>query len=263
MAEGVKRAVIPRPPLDTVAAVETPEHVRFHHHLAGPSQRAFAYLLDLLIRIAIVATLLFLAVLGGVSAGEQTGGSMMGLMLLVLFLMEWGYFVACESLWSGASPGKRAFGLRVITQSGQPLNLLDSMLRNLLRAADFLPAGYALGLLVMSRDSSFRRLGDLVAGTMVVVEQRFQVEGPVRIVPPPTAAELEALPQRPVLSGDELESLELYLRRLPNLPPARAEELAEIIAPVYAERLCVRFPGAAQRFLAVLYHRARVRAATP
>ena len=68
--------------------------------------------------------------------------------------------------------------------------------------------------------------------------------------PKPTAAELEALPQRPVLSGDELESLELYLRRLPNLPPARAEELAEIIAPVYAERL-MRVCGAARLVAAI------------
>lgn len=247
--------------LDTIAEVETPEHVRFHHHLAGPAGRALAYLLDLLVRAGIAVVVLVVLAIAGIAGGETLNGVGDGLLLLLLFALEWGYYVVCETLWDGRSPGKRALGLRVITSSGQPLNLADSMLRNLLRAADFLPAMYALGGLVMSGEVRFRRLGDLVAGTMVVVEQRFAVSAAVQIHPPPTASELSTLPARLPLQGEDLEALELYLRRLGQLHPARAEELAELVAPVYLKRLALSQPTyrTSRRLLELLYHRARLR----
>ena len=131
----------------------------------------------------------------------------------------------------------------------------------LVRGADWLPIGYALGLVVMGRDKRFRRLGDMAAGTMVVAELRHAVSDPLYIHPAPTAREVSSLPQRLPLSGDELEALELFLRRAPKLHPARTEELAEIVAPVFAKRLGLRFRGDARRFLEVLYYRSRERTA--
>lgn len=248
--------------IDTSAEVETPEHVRFHHQLAGPARRGLAYVIDLGVRLGIAAFLLMIGAIAGISAGEGMAGLSTGLLLLVFFVMDWGYYVFWETIWSGRSPGKRALRLRVITDTGRPLHFLDSVLRNLLRAADLLPNAYALGLIVMGRDRRFRRLGDMVAGTMVIVEERHEVGDKLVIQPAPTARELSSLPQRIPLSGDELEALELYLRRVPRLHPARAEELAEIVAPVFARRLGVRFKGEARRFLEVLYHRSRERTAT-
>jgi hypothetical protein len=178
-----------------------------------------------------------------------------GFLLLALFAMEWGYFVLFESLWSGRTPGKRALGLRVVKEGGYPITFIDSVLRNLLRAADFLPSAYALALVVMARDARFRRLGDLVAGTMVVVEERARVAESIHIQPPPTDAELEALPQRPPLSALDLEAVELFLRRSGTLSPAREAELAAMVAPIYAARVGIRHPDAT-RFLALLYSRA-------
>lgn len=248
-------------PIDTSAEVETPEHVRFHHQLAGPARRALAYLIDLLVRGAVLFVLFIIFAIAGIASGEELQGLSFGVMAVVYFAVEWGYFVLFETIWSGRSPGKKALRLRVITDTGRPLHYLDSLLRNLLRAADMLPNLYALGLVVMGRDHRFRRLGDMVAGTMVVVEERHDVAGPIFLQYPPTPQELAALPQRIPLSGDELEALELYLRRLPRLHPARATELAEIIAPGLAKRMGVRFRGDARRFLEVLYHRARERTA--
>lgn len=248
-------------PIDTSAEVETPEHVRFHHHLAGPTRRALAYLIDLMIRFAFMLLLAFIAAIAGFAASAEMRGVSGGLLAVVFFVVEWGYYVFWETVWSGRSPGKRALNLRVITDTGRPLHFLDSFLRNLLRAADLLPNAYALGLLVMGRDRRFRRLGDMVAGTMVVVEDRHYFGEALRIHPLPTQKELSSLPQRIPLSGEELDALELYLRRIPTLHPARAEELAEIVAPVFARRLSVRFRGDARRFLEVLYHRARERTA--
>jgi hypothetical protein len=129
------------------------------------------------------------------------------------------------------------------------------LLRNLLRAADFLPSAYALGLFVMASDAKFRRLGDAVAGTLVVFERRERIESELFIQPPPTNAELALLPQRPDLSGEDLEALELFLRRMNQYPEARLHELAELIAPTYSHRVGVRYRSPV-RFLAVLYHRA-------
>jgi uncharacterized RDD family membrane protein YckC len=246
---------VAREPVDTTTEIETPEHVRFRYHLAGPANRALAYLIDLVARGAILAVFVFLAALGGVSAGEATKNASNGVLLLAFFVVEWGYYVFFETIWSGRTPGKRAFGLRVVTEGGHPLRFGDSFLRNLLRAADFLPGAYAIGLLVMGRDARFRRLGDLAAGTIVITEERHAITRQMRLDPPPTAAELRGLPQRLPLSGEELDAVDLFLRRVGRLAPAREEELAEMVAPLFARRMGARYKSAT-RFLGLLHYRA-------
>jgi uncharacterized RDD family membrane protein YckC len=247
-----------RPPLDTVAEIETPEHIRFRYQLAGPGRRIGAYLVDLLIRVVVVFTVGLILQLSSVFVYD---GFSTGAVLLLVFAVEWGYYVLLESLWSGRTFGKKAFGLRVVKEGGYPTGFLDIALRNLLRAADFLPAFYAVGLAVMGLDPRFRRLGDMVAGTLVIVEDRARLGHALVVNPPPTPAELAAVPARPDLDADDLEALDLFLRRVGTLNPAREQELAEILAPVYARRLGgLRYdhPG---RFLAILYLRATRRSA--
>lgn len=256
-----------RDPLDTSAEIETPEHVRFRHQIAGPARRALAYLIDLVVRGFIVVVIGGLAAIGGIAVTPALRGASAGLVLLVLFAIEWGYYVFFETLWSGRTPGKRALSLRVVTDGGQPLRFGDSLLRNLLRAADLLPpfieplsflGTYAVGLTVMGRDTSFRRIGDLVGGTIVIVEVRHTVAGPLVLRPPPSPAELASLPARLPLAGEEIAAIELFLRRLDRLSPARAGELAEMAAPVFARRMGVRYKDAT-RFLGVLHYRAHER----
>jgi hypothetical protein len=163
--------------------------------------------------------------------------------------------VICEALMRGQSPGKRALGLRVVRSDGLPIGFGDSVLRNLLRAADFLPAFHALGGLVMSLDPQFRRLGDLVAGTLVISERGEPVLPPITISPEPTAAELSLLPSRVLLSADELDTVEQFVRRSRELNPLRERELAEMVAPIFARRLELRYRDPV-RFLALLYVRA-------
>jgi uncharacterized RDD family membrane protein YckC len=245
-----------RDPLDTTTEVETPEHVRFRYHVAGPARRGLAYLLDALIRGAILLCFTVIAGVAGLASGSAIAQAGTGVILLVAFVLEWGYYVFWEVVWNGATPGKRAFRLRVVTEGGYPLRFFDSLLRNLLRGADFLPLFYALGALVMGSDRRFRRLGDLVAGTMVIAEDRHAVTDALTLDPPPTAKELARLPQRVPLSGDELEAVELFLRRGARLPRAREEELAEMVAPIFARRMGLRMRESAPRLLALLHHRA-------
>jgi uncharacterized RDD family membrane protein YckC len=250
-----KRAT-PREPVDTTALVETPEHVRFRYQIAGPAKRGLAYLIDLLIRGGIFLIVVLLSQIFGLGVGDSLSHASVGILLVTLFALEWGYYVLCETLWSGRTPGKRVFQLRVIAETGHPLSFADSLLRNLLRAADFLPGAYALGALVMGSDHRFRRLGDLVAGTIVITEDTHTVSEPLRIDPPPTAKELSAIPQRVPLSGEDLSAIEVFLRRSGRLSVARGNELAELVAPIYARKIGVRYKDPA-RFLALLYHRAR------
>jgi hypothetical protein len=107
----------------------------------------------------------------------------------------------------------------------------------------------------MGRDARFRRLGDLAAGTIVINEERASVAGLLRLDPPPSPAELRALPQRLPLSGEELDAIELFLRRAGKLSRAREAELAEMVAPIFARRLGLRYRDAA-RMLGVLHYRA-------
>ena len=243
--------------LDTTTDVETPEHIRFRHRAAGPSRRALAYLLDLIIRGALILVIVLLLVAMGIMAGGL-GGVGAGILALIAFVVEWGYYVFFETLWGGRTIGKRALRLRVVKEGGYPIGFVDSVLRNLLRAADFMPMFYALGVLVMARDERFRRLGDLVAGTMVVVEERERVGAPLKLVPPPQPVELEAIPGRPPLAAEELEAIELFLRRLGTLSPAREAELAAMVGPIFAKRINVRVSDAT-RFLGLLHYRATER----
>ena len=247
--------------LDTTAQIETPEHVRFQVRISGPSRRGLAYLLDLLIRGAIVWVLVIILGLG-LGVDVEFAEMSTGVMLLVLFVIDWGYYIFFETIMNGQTPGKKAVKLRVVKEGGYPVTFVDIVLRNLLRAADWLPLANIAGLIVMSFDSRFRRIGDLVAGTMVVSEGSTRFGTPLRITPAPSAAELESIPASATLSGAERDALELFLRRLGRLSPAREDELANIVAGVFAKRLGVR-PVSASRFLAVLFVRAGGEAALP
>jgi uncharacterized RDD family membrane protein YckC len=244
--------------LDTAIDVETPERVRFSFRLAGPAQRAAAYLVDLLVRGAVFMA--FAMVAGITGAIGSASGAGIGLVLIAAFVIEWGYYVVCERLMNGRSIGKRVLQLRVVRADGLPIGFSESVLRNLLRAADFLPFGYALGVLVSAVDPRFRRLGDLAAGTMVVVERRQPVLPAVEIKPRVEPRELEAIPLKPPVNQDELEAIELFLRRSSELNVSREQELAELVAPVFARRMQLGYRNAA-RLLALIYHRARGSAA--
>ena len=239
-------------PLDNTVEIEAPEHVRFRYRVAGPVRRGLAYLIDLAIRVAILGVLMLVI---GLATGKDAG-ALTGVLLVAAFLLEWGYYVFVETTGEGRSPGKRALSLRVVREGGFPIGFTASVLRNLLRGADFLPIGYVLGLLAMAGDARFRRLGDRVAGTMVIIEERTRVGAPLALWPAANPEELSALPARPRLSAGERETLEMFLRRA-DLTEARREELANIIAPALARRLGVTTSFSSPvRFLALVHHRA-------
>ncbi len=205
-------------PLDTLLRVEAPEGIFLELSPAGLCARALAFLIDLALRMVIVFSSSM--VLG------WAGGMGFGVFLIVLFLVEWFYPVVFELSLHGATPGKRALGLKVVMDSGLPVTPAASIVRNLLRTADFLPFLYAGGALCMLLRPDFKRLGDLAAGTLVVYDR------PGRV--PMTATALPAaVPLAPActLNSAQQAVLVALAARAPRLTPERVEELAQLIAP--------------------------------
>jgi hypothetical protein len=149
-------------------------------------------------------------------------------------------------------------GLRVVTTEGRPIGWRAAALRNLLRAADLLPIAYLAGVVAIALTSRFQRLGDLVAGTMVIAPLRARAAKPLVLSPPATPAELAALlPHEGVIAidHDERAAIELFLRRQDRLGVVRARELASMIAPGLAARLKTRLEDPA-RLLALVHDQA-------
>lgn len=253
--DGLRADGKPWEPLDTVVVIETPEHVRFRYLLAGPSRRLAAYAIDTAVRALVLGALGLTLWAGGIAGKDSVSGVAAGLLWLVAFLLEWAYFVVFETLWNGQSPGKRMLKLRVVNAEGRPLGFVDSVLRNVLRAADFLPMFYVVGFVVVASDSRFRRLGDFVGGTLVVAEDARIVDAQLGKLEMPSPTELARVPAHVTLLPREMEAIELYLRRRPLLSEARAEELAKLAATAIARRTRLEY-AAPDRFLEILYFRA-------
>ncbi|WP_257458603.1 RDD family protein [Archangium lipolyticum] len=156
--------------LDGTHAVLTPEYVEFRFTLAGIYSRFLAWLLDAL--IVVFGTGVFMTVLSLVMVAFPGFGSALG--IVVYFLVDWGYGIALETAWSGQTVGKRALGLRVIQQSGVRIGFYHAALRNLARPVDRLPLLYLVGGLTALLSGSQQRLGDMLAGTIVVRERRLK-----------------------------------------------------------------------------------------
>lgn len=146
--------------IDDQHHITTPEGVPLVLDLAGPLPRALAYFTDLLIRVVIYLAAAF--VFG------MIGASGAGLLLILVFVLEWFYPVWFEVMSNGQTPGKKAFGMAVVYEDGTPVDIQASLVRNLLRTADLFPLLYLTGFITMLLDRRFRRLGDLAAGTLVV-----------------------------------------------------------------------------------------------
>ena len=150
--------------------IDTPEQVPLEFVLAGIGSRFMAAFLDTLIQAALFVILGLLAI--ALSAALNLAGLSSTWAIAVVFLggftVIWGYYTLFEIFWRGQTPGKRWAGIRVIKDSGRPINVFEAITRNVMRVLDWLPGMYAAGVCVMLLNKKHRRLGDFVAGTLVV-----------------------------------------------------------------------------------------------
>ncbi|WP_282297635.1 RDD family protein [Stenotrophomonas sp. PS02289] len=197
--------------LDTYREVITPEGVPLHLPAAGPIPRALAWGIDFAIRVAgLLLMSIPLAFLGDFGQG---------LYACLMFLTMWAYTIVQEAIW-GRTLGKRVLNLRVVAHDGAPIGWMASITRNLLRTVDMLPFGYALGLLSSLFDPHGRRLGDLVAGTVVVHDAAPSFASTLAI-------DTVLAPPQP-LQPAEQAAVVAFAERAPRLSSARQQELAAI-----------------------------------
>lgn len=154
--------------------VVTPERVALSLPLAGIGSRALAYAVDAAILFGAMLAFYFAYSLIGPSVIELVEGLSTFFKVasaLIFFAVLWGYWTVSELLMNGQSPGKRLLKIRVVRSDGSPVGFYESAVRNLVRPVDFLPALYMTGLVAMLFDAKHRRLGDLVAGTVIIREE--------------------------------------------------------------------------------------------
>ena len=220
--------------LDTLRPVETPEGLALDLRCAGVVPRALAWVVDAGIRLGVLTAVLTVAGMFG-----QAG---MGVGMVAMFLLMWGYPIAFEVLRDGQTPGKSALGLRVVGDNGTPVTWLPSIVRNLMRTVDLLPFLYGAGVATSLADPWSRRLGDIVAGTVVVY-----VDVPAERQPaPPVAATAPRLPLQP----GEQRAIVAFAERASRMTTERQAELANLLAPVTG----ARGPGAVDAVLAIASH---------
>jgi uncharacterized RDD family membrane protein YckC len=173
--------------------IDTPELVAIEMPLAGIGSRFIAILVDYLIWgfAFFIFFLLALVVIPAFSIfGRISANWAIGIALLIVFVMHWGYFALFEAFSNGRTPGKRVAKIRVIHQSGRGINFVEALARNLVRYVDSLPSFYAVGIVVIFLSRRNQRLGDMVAGTLVVRDRQFDSphwgESASRTFSPPT-----------------------------------------------------------------------------
>ncbi len=237
---------------------ETPENVTLGYELAGLGSRFLAALVDslamaILLIIAYLTTLAFLLSPPGQAMYKMLGDWVVAIYLLFTFAVLWGYYIFFEIIWNGQSLGKRWLGLRVMRTDGRPVTLIESMVRNLVRIVDFLPAYYGVGIVVMLLSAQSRRLGDLAAGTLVVKERKEvtlsslgQVAAPVVVQRADWIAALGDPSAWPLdrLTEDDLYIVKEFLARRPHL--INRASLAIRLAAQLSERLELPPPATPQ-----------------
>lgn len=205
--------------LDTLQSVELAEGIEIRLRMAGPMLRAVAYLIDFLIRAAVL-------IIGGIAlniAGFAISGKIAnGIFLLVWFMLDWLYPVFFEVGKRGATPGKRLMGLRVVQSTGSPITFGQAVVRNFLRFMDSMPLfTYCFGLTSCLATKRFQRLGDLAAGTVVIYDRLPPL--PKVTTPPP----LTAVPIPVGLTADEMRALAMFRERSALWSDGRRAEIAD------------------------------------
>jgi uncharacterized RDD family membrane protein YckC len=249
--------------------IETPEQVELRFPVAGIGSRFLAVLTDSIIQfVAVIVTILLFVVVGAAAVhgagvvgnaltkarSETAQKWFVAVIILFYFLLYWGYFSLFEAFWNGQTPGKRLLKIRVIKDSGRQITFFEALARNLLRVVDSQPA-YLIGVITMLCNKQQKRLGDFVAGTIVVHErldeqpmlahnsrtftsalytpsQFGEISQPQRPGQVPLAADAVARLQK-----QDLNVIDAFLARALDLEMATRDEMAAKIAARIAARM--------------------------
>lgn len=217
-------------------SIATPEGVELEVTLAGVGSRFVALLIDQFVQWAIVLAVILAVVLGAEGSDSDLGGNAGVLagafIVLTFFVVMLGYPVWFETRASGRTPGKRAIGLRVVDVDGRPVTFRSSVIRNLVRIVDSLPGTYLVGIIAVLASKRNQRLGDMAAGTIVVMErvggrdgkrkQPAWMQPKVVVEPSPETANWDVS----AVTAEELVTVRRFLERRTSLTPEARSRLA-------------------------------------
>jgi len=212
---------------EDILIIETPERVPLHFALASIGNRFLACAIDHTIQALalVVIGLGFFLIANSSDIGSAFATApkwVIAVMIIVLFLILTGYFAFFEWLWSGQTPGKRWLKLRVLREDGRPITFWESSVRNLLRTFDMMPAPfYSIGLISVFSTSRDQRVGDMVAGTVVVREREAEAPEFTKVFASPVSDPALRRSFKPVeftadlhsLTESEIQVVETFLRR--------------------------------------------------
>jgi uncharacterized RDD family membrane protein YckC len=227
---------------DDQLRIDTPEQIALELPLAGIGSRFLGLVIDTLIQFVLYIIGAFAVGFSAALAGAVGIGRYLrwipvswapAIAILFMFSVYWGYFAFFEIIWKGQTPGKRLAKIRVIKESGRPINAYEAIARNLLRAIDGLPGVYGVGIVCMMLNSQNRRLGDYVAGTVVVHDKRTEeVKPDWNTVMEPAVAN----PQLSLVTSEELVLIETYLHRRVDMDLILRDQVAYKIASRITEK---------------------------
>jgi uncharacterized RDD family membrane protein YckC len=225
---------------DDILVIETPERVPLHFALASIGNRFLACAIDhaiqgLALALIVIASLLvanYPTIERAVSSAPKW---VYAVMILLVFLILSAYFAFFEWIWSGQTPGKRWLKLRVIREDGRPITFWEASVRNLLRPLDMLPYPfYSIGLISVFATARDRRVGDMVAGTVVIREREAEAPEFSQVFATPVSDPALRRSFKPVdftaslssLTESEIQVVETFLRRRWDLPDVPRQWMA-------------------------------------
>ena len=262
-------------PLDTTIGVVTPENIAFEYQLAGPFRRLPAYLIDLAVRWGSIVLFAFILMLTGISLNVLStfyGPLTIAFFIIVVFVINWFYGAIGEAYFNGRTVGKWLCGIRVIEVDGRPVSPRSALLRNLLRVADLAPVAALntwdpeiqpiymiptgiVGLVSMTMTERMQRLGDLAAGTMVIVDER-KWQLPIAKVDDARVPALASyIPGDYLITRKMARTLATYVERRHFLTPPRRREVARNLSDPLIDRFEFRKDIDPDLLLYALYYK--------
>jgi uncharacterized RDD family membrane protein YckC len=248
---------------DDRMTISTPEGVTMEVTLAGLGSRVIAATIDGVLQFGILMAIAFV-ISGGLDFTDpqppKNNSYLVAIAIVnvVMFVIFFFYYVFFETLWSGQSPGKRGAGLRVVHMGGQPIDLRASAIRNIMRLVDVLPTSYGVGSVAVLASKHNQRLGDMVAGTIVIREakapkKKAGTTDPYALTVPEDLARDLSTWDVSGISAAEVATVRRFLERRNDL----GADARERIARDMADKLWGRVPGVpsyikAEQFLELL-----------
>ena len=262
---------------DETLVIETPERVPLHFALASIGNRFLACALDHSIQaFVILVVVLLLAWLGNAArwyAWLRGAPKWVVALIIVLVSVVWsGYFALFEWAWRGQTPGKRWLKLRVIHEDGRPVTFWEAAARNVVRVFDMMPwvgiPFYSVGLISVFVSSRDQRVGDFVAGTVVVREREAQAPTFEQVFAAPTSDAALRRSFKPVafdadlraVTEADIEVVEAFLRRRWDIDETARQWMAWRVATPLLQKLRPSYDPAQftyEGFLEELLHRFR------